>query len=134
MCRAARAARQPLITIRQLDRTLKTRREGAKKKAVIERSKQAKAHKAKSGAAGRQGAADSALAGSAGEDESDAESDAAVPMGVDEFLGGGFEAGMGGDDDDESGDEDDESEGDDLEDMEELSGECLTCGVAAARC
>jgi hypothetical protein len=128
---APRVSRSP--PARQLDRTLKTRREGAKKKAVIERSKQAKAHKAKSGAAGRQSGADAALAGSAGEDESDAESDAAGPMGVDEFLGGGFEAGMGGDEDDESDDEDDESEGDDLEDMEELSGECLAYSIAAAR-
>ncbi|PWN50068.1 Noc2-domain-containing protein [Violaceomyces palustris] len=125
-----------------LDRTLKTRREHQKKKAVIERSKQAK--KAKSlrsthsrGKGKKEGDEDDErldddiqeqglLEGDDGSDDELPGSNAATQfkdMSVDDFLGGGFKKGMGGDEDDEDEDEDEEDDDESLGEIEEMSDE-----------
>lgn len=118
----------------QLDRTLKVRREGNKKKAVIERSKQAKVHKFNKSATGKKQNGSKDALGSAGEgssddddDDEEEELDSAAEeggaMGVDAFLGGGFKAGMeDGSEDSQDEEEEEDDEEDSMAEIDELSG------------
>ncbi|PWN45068.1 Noc2-domain-containing protein [Ceraceosorus guamensis] len=123
---AKQAKRTKKFIKNNLTDTIKSRRDRSKKKAVIERSKQAKAI--------RSGRAPSSSKRSdrADQDEdvprTSKKSDQRV-MGVEEFLGGGFKQGLNADEDEEAAgsmdsdeqgeDEEVEEDDDDLEDLED---------------
>ncbi|PWN21196.1 Noc2-domain-containing protein [Microstroma glucosiphilum] len=119
---------------RHLKRTIDDRKAHQKKKAVIDRAKKAKelrSNKSRRAAGGDDDDEGGAEEGSDDDEEAQLEEgDDAEPgassfkgMSVEDFLGGGFKAGLDGDEDDGDGDaeDDDDDEEDEMSELEELS-------------